>query len=117
VQPGLTGWAQVKYRYGSSVEDALREAALRPLLHQAPVDRLRPDDSDRHAQGDRVAKRGEVSATADFHEIAADADQTRTVARNVSTRYLAIAVEAILGFVVLPFNIAHLGRRRTACGC
>jgi lipopolysaccharide/colanic/teichoic acid biosynthesis glycosyltransferase len=22
VRPGLTGWAQVKYRYGSSVEDA-----------------------------------------------------------------------------------------------
>lgn len=50
-----------------------------------------------------------MSATADFHEVGADADQTRTVARNVSTRYLAIAVEAILGFVVLPFNIAHLG--------
>ena len=25
VKPGLTGWAQVRYRYGSSVEDALRK--------------------------------------------------------------------------------------------
>ena len=35
--------------------------------------------------------------------------ETLTVARNVSTRYLAIGVESILGFVVLPFNVAHLG--------
>jgi lipopolysaccharide/colanic/teichoic acid biosynthesis glycosyltransferase len=25
VRPGLTGWAQVKYKYGSSVEDALEK--------------------------------------------------------------------------------------------
>ncbi len=31
------------------------------------------------------------------------------VARNLSTRYLAIAVEAVLGVLILPFNIAHLG--------
>ena len=36
-------------------------------------------------------------------------DETLTVARNVSTRYLAIGVEAVLGLVVLPFNVAHLG--------
>ena len=30
--------------------------------------------------------------------------------RNVSTRYVAILVEAVLGLVVLPFNVAHLGR-------
>jgi len=36
-------------------------------------------------------------------------EETLTVARNVSTRYLAISVEAILGVVVLPFNVAHLG--------
>ncbi len=35
--------------------------------------------------------------------------ETLTVARNVSTRYLAIGIEALLGFVVLPFNVAHLG--------
>jgi len=38
------------------------------------------------------------------------AEETLTVARNVSTRYLAIAVEALLGLVVLPFNVAHLGK-------
>ena len=31
------------------------------------------------------------------------------LARNVGTRYLGIAVEAILGFLVLPFNLRHLG--------
>jgi len=25
IKPGLTGWAQVRYRYGSSVEDALEK--------------------------------------------------------------------------------------------
>src|ERR1700687_2029870 len=32
------------------------------------------------------------------------------VARNVSTRYLAILVDGIIGLLVLPFNVAHLGR-------
>ena len=36
-------------------------------------------------------------------------EETLTVARNVSTRYLAIGVESVLGLVVLPFNVAHLG--------
>ena len=31
------------------------------------------------------------------------------VARNLSTRYLAIATDAALGVVILPFNVAHLG--------
>jgi len=35
--------------------------------------------------------------------------ETFTLARNVSTRYMAITVEALLGFVVLPYNVAHLG--------
>ena len=37
-------------------------------------------------------------------------DESRTVARNVSTRYLAIAAEMLVGLLVLPFNIAHLGK-------
>jgi O-antigen/teichoic acid export membrane protein len=37
-------------------------------------------------------------------------DETLTVARNVSTRYLAIATEMIVGIVVLPFNVLHLGK-------
>jgi O-antigen/teichoic acid export membrane protein len=32
------------------------------------------------------------------------------IARNVGTRYVAIATEAALGLVLLPFNIAHLGQ-------
>ena len=35
--------------------------------------------------------------------------QIVTVARNVGTRYLAIIVETVVGLVMLPFNIAHLG--------
>jgi O-antigen/teichoic acid export membrane protein len=31
------------------------------------------------------------------------------VARNLSTRYLAIATEAALGVLILPFNVSHLG--------
>jgi O-antigen/teichoic acid export membrane protein len=32
-----------------------------------------------------------------------------TLARNVSTRYLAFGVEAVLGLLILPLNVAHLG--------
>lgn len=32
-----------------------------------------------------------------------------TIARNLSTRYIAIGVEMVVGLVVLPFNLAHLG--------
>jgi O-antigen/teichoic acid export membrane protein len=34
----------------------------------------------------------------------------RAVARNVSTRYVAYAIDAALGVVMLPFNLAHLGK-------
>ncbi len=40
---------------------------------------------------------------------AAPADNGAVVARNLSTRYLAIATEAVLGVLILPFNVAHLG--------
>jgi O-antigen/teichoic acid export membrane protein len=45
------------------------------------------------------------------HGLPADdrGDETLTVARNVSTRYMAIALEALLGLVVLPYNVSHLG--------
>jgi O-antigen/teichoic acid export membrane protein len=39
-----------------------------------------------------------------------ETNETLTVARNVSTRYLAIGVEALLGLIVLPFNVSHLGQ-------
>ena len=35
--------------------------------------------------------------------------QLVTVARNVTTRYLAIAAETVIGLVMLPFNLRHLG--------
>ena len=35
--------------------------------------------------------------------------QLVTVARNVTTRYLAIAAETVIGLVMLPFNLQHLG--------
>jgi len=38
-----------------------------------------------------------------------DDRQLVTVARNVTTRYLAIAIDAMLGLVLLPFNVRHLG--------
>jgi O-antigen/teichoic acid export membrane protein len=39
-----------------------------------------------------------------------DADGPMTVARNVSTRYLAIGIEIIVGLTMLPFNVSHLGQ-------
>jgi O-antigen/teichoic acid export membrane protein len=39
-----------------------------------------------------------------------DDRQLVTVARNVTTRYLAIGIDAMLGLVLLPFNVHHLGQ-------
>ena len=36
VKPGLTGWAQVRYQYGSVGRRCGAEAAVRPLLRQEP---------------------------------------------------------------------------------
>jgi O-antigen/teichoic acid export membrane protein len=38
-----------------------------------------------------------------------DHRQLVTVARNVSTRYLAIGLDALIGLMLLPFNVRHLG--------
>jgi O-antigen/teichoic acid export membrane protein len=38
-----------------------------------------------------------------------DDRQLVTVARNVTTRYLAIATDALIGLILLPFNVHHLG--------
>jgi O-antigen/teichoic acid export membrane protein len=40
--------------------------------------------------------------------VEADAE-ARTVTVNLSTRYLAIGVEMVVGLLVLPFNLSHLG--------
>ena len=39
-----------------------------------------------------------------------DDHQLATVARNVSTRYIAIILDALIGLVLLPFNVHHLGQ-------
>jgi O-antigen/teichoic acid export membrane protein len=39
-----------------------------------------------------------------------DASDLSLVARNVSTRYLAIGVDGVIGLLLLPFNVAHLGQ-------
>jgi len=38
-----------------------------------------------------------------------DDRQLMTVARNVTTRYFAIATDALIGLMLLPFNVHHLG--------
>ena len=38
-----------------------------------------------------------------------DDQQLVTVARNVTTRYLSIATDAVIGLMLLPFNVRHLG--------
>ena len=47
VRPGITGWAQVTYRYGASIEDAVRKLECGPLLRKEHVPFSRPQD---HAQ-------------------------------------------------------------------
>ncbi|MGH9371349.1 MAG: oligosaccharide flippase family protein [Vicinamibacterales bacterium] len=44
------------------------------------------------------------------HWATAPEGQFATVARNLSTRYVAIAAEIITGLVMLPFNLSHLGK-------
>jgi O-antigen/teichoic acid export membrane protein len=39
-----------------------------------------------------------------------DRRQFATIARNVSTRYLAIGIEMLIGLLMLPFNLHHLGK-------
>jgi len=39
-----------------------------------------------------------------------DDRQLMTVARNVTTRYMAIVVDGIIGLLLLPFNVHHLGQ-------
>jgi O-antigen/teichoic acid export membrane protein len=36
--------------------------------------------------------------------------QLTTIAKNVTTRYLAISIEMLIGLVMLPFNLHHLGK-------
>ena len=36
VKPGITGWAQINYKYGDTIEDSLTQVRVRPVLHQEP---------------------------------------------------------------------------------
>jgi O-antigen/teichoic acid export membrane protein len=51
-----------------------------------------------------------VTPSADGTPAAPHPPLLRSIARNVSTRYLAIIVEAAVGLLLLPFNLAHLGK-------
>ena len=108
VKPGITGWAQVKYRYGASVEDAMEKLRydlyyiknlsigfdLTILVDTVKVMLFR--------QGGQVSRLEANAALEGGTALPA-------IARNVSTRYLVIAAEAGLGVLLLPFNLKHLG--------
>jgi O-antigen/teichoic acid export membrane protein len=47
------------------------------------------------------------SPTVDFFK--ADEAPSKLVARNVAGRYAALVVETLIGLVLLPFNVSHLG--------
>ena len=57
VKPGLTGWAQLRYSYGSSVEDARGKAEIRPVLCKKPQFRVRLGDSGPDRGSDTVRAR------------------------------------------------------------
>jgi hypothetical protein len=50
-----------------------------------------------------------VSRRSDDALWGSDSQQLARVARNVATRYTAIIVDGLIGLIVLPFNVRHLG--------
>jgi O-antigen/teichoic acid export membrane protein len=60
-------------------------------------------------QGDSGAQGDSMSAPSDPHVWGSPDSPLELVARNVSTRYLAIFIDGALGLILLPFNVAHLG--------
>ena len=58
VRPGLTGWAQVKYKYGSTVEDAREKLQYDLFLHQECLDRSGPADHVPDREDGFAASRG-----------------------------------------------------------
>jgi O-antigen/teichoic acid export membrane protein len=50
-----------------------------------------------------------VSAS-DAQVFGEDGSELRLLGWNVSTRYLAIAVDSLIGLMMLPFNVGHLGK-------
>src|SRR6202007_3143459 len=65
-----------------------------------------------HREGDSLRKGRKVSVGADEPDTTWGDDdrQLATGARNVGTRYIAMIVEALIGVVLLPFNVHHLGQ-------
>src|SRR5262249_53556067 len=62
-------------------------------------------------QSDRLRERREMSqGHARVPAGSGPGQEGLTIARNLSTRYLAIAAEMALGLVTLPFNLSHLGQ-------
>jgi len=51
-----------------------------------------------------------VNGNQPVERLADSPTEAMTVTKNLSTRYLAIAVEMVLGFLILPFNVSHLGQ-------
>ena len=51
VKPGITGWAQVCYPYGASVEDAVSKSGIRSLLHQELLSVSRCGDRSKNFEG------------------------------------------------------------------
>jgi len=66
IKPGITGWAQVRYTYGASVEDAIEKAPVRSVLHQESLDCAGPRDHFRDDQdGHSAPRRSMTSRSAD----------------------------------------------------
>jgi hypothetical protein len=59
VKPGITGWAQINYKYGSSLEDAKMKLEY---LHQEPFSCPGSADHFPHRENDVVHARGELGS-------------------------------------------------------
>ena len=94
VKPGVTGWAQVKYRYGASIEDAREKLRydLYYIKHMSIIfDLTIVFDTIKVI----LVEEGRPVSTPDETRIWGPADRVLALmARNISTRYLAIAVDA-----------------------
>ena len=60
VRPGITGWAQINYKYGDTLEDTIAKLEYRPLLHQEPVVEPRHLHHLPHSEGDAAVPRRSV---------------------------------------------------------
>ena len=111
MKPGVTGWAQVKYRYGSSVEDAMEKLRydLYYIKHLSLVFDLTIVLDTVKVIVCRKGRAVTRSASASPTRRRRRRRHPDRRAQRRRTRYLAIGVEALIGLVVLPFNVAHLG--------